>query len=693
MSARPSLCLLFLLSLSAFDMRIEDPKPEDLPDGSVGPCLRECLPKCPSSLVEGDLGVSCFSSCLAACAPVVEVAAQRKAFKAKLAALPKNFCTFGVNPAERSPKEILKLFAEGPCMPAIMAPGVMATRMTLNIDCKLFAEKEPKTFERCGWNACEKGRFEFWKKVPKAEYRLWIPDLLSDLSIISFSEQSNNCFAALMKPHFNPEKPIEKMAKPRDGLTIRVFGFSDGSKAYSVCGASAIENLLPLPVQTTNSMGFAELTKAMIRVGYVPGLTMQAIPYNFYYSYRFNEFTMAFRFNLARLNHYTGKKVVVIGHSMGNINILSNLNKMSAKDKQRLIHVWVSIGAPFMGSPKGQKMMVAGTDEFLTFKGYLGWKFTPQVLTLTSMLSAYELCAVNPFSSASPDDPFLAALHSRMRYENYFPNVEFKDSGFSFWPAMTEECYDSYVTIMPTVCAMKLPDLNVTPMIRIGGQSFGIHDTLEMVRKHQLSPLSEVFIRKVYGNDLSLSFPEVPAIVIFTNAVRTPFYHEFGDNFDDEIRRGVFPTPKKVGAVFGDKTVPAYSTLIPALRWAFYFDNPALLPKVSHKPVKFIEFCSRSRRNTPIYDDMDYKQPWEVKRNSYAGLECACNDRQRGDDYESCEHAGMHGDPSLIEYLLKVLVANHHASEDALKEIDALHDEDLVANLRECAFIRSGIFI
>ena len=94
-------------------------------------------------------------------------------------------CTNGQDPHKLSKVDALRLFAEGPCVPAILVPGVMATKLAIEIDCEIFSKNEPKAFAKCGWNACQANSYEFWKKIPKKEYQLWIPDLTSELSIMS----------------------------------------------------------------------------------------------------------------------------------------------------------------------------------------------------------------------------------------------------------------------------------------------------------------------------------------------------------------------------------------------------------------------------------------------------------------------------------------------------------------------------
>lgn len=676
-----------------FDMEFEDVLRDEQTIEEKRNCMSTCTPKCPKRLLEEDLGVSCLSSCVAACFPSDDTEKTNRRFRDSLNGRDEYFCLGGVNPESLSYKEILRLFAKGPCVPVILAHGVLATRLTVNIDCEKFRAEEPKIFERCGWNACEKSFSEFWKRVPKPEYKLWIPEVMSDLSIIGITEKSGLCFASIMKPRFDPKLPVDKMASPREGLTIRVYGFSDRTKFYGDCGNAAMENLLPLPIQTSKTEGFRNLNNALIRAGYIPGLTMQSIPYNFYYSYQFNEFKMAFRYNLARLRLYTGKKVTIVAHSMGNLNTLHNLGLMKTSEKKRLIHNWIAIGPPFMGSAKGQKSLIAGSDEFTTLGGLIGFQFLPFITTVTNQMSMYEICAVNPFKDTPRDDPFLEAIRKRKDYETYFPKIDFKDSGFLWLPPLSETCYDNYITFMRTTCEMKFPDFIEWPIIRIGAESYTIDETHDLFAKHQLSGNTMLFYDRIYNPKLALTYPEVPVILIYTNSIKTPVYYEFADDFDEVVKREQYPQPTRIGNMFGDMTVPAFSAMIPVLRWGYAFDNKKPDDKTNHQPVKLVEFCSTYKRGIPVYDDIDSSKPYEIKRNGYIGLECECSEHRKGDNYAGCEHAGMHTDEYVVDFILSVLDANYIADDKALADIETLNDEDLLYNLKECTSIRSGIFV
>ena len=67
---------------------------------------------------------------------------------------PDNYCTNGINSKKLSHKEYLKAFALGRCNPIMIVPGLISTRLSVKIDCKVLQKRSPKVFKTCGWNTC-----------------------------------------------------------------------------------------------------------------------------------------------------------------------------------------------------------------------------------------------------------------------------------------------------------------------------------------------------------------------------------------------------------------------------------------------------------------------------------------------------------------------------------------------------------
>ena len=63
----------------------------------------------------------------------------------------KNICINGKDPEKLSTKEQLQEFVKGPCLPIILVPGLMATKLQVIIDCQTLKEENPDVFKTCGW--------------------------------------------------------------------------------------------------------------------------------------------------------------------------------------------------------------------------------------------------------------------------------------------------------------------------------------------------------------------------------------------------------------------------------------------------------------------------------------------------------------------------------------------------------------
>lgn len=57
-------------------------------------------------------------------------------------------------------KEYLKQFAKGPCSPTVVLPGLMSTKLAVEIDCELFKNENSAVFKACGWTDCSKSFYE-----------------------------------------------------------------------------------------------------------------------------------------------------------------------------------------------------------------------------------------------------------------------------------------------------------------------------------------------------------------------------------------------------------------------------------------------------------------------------------------------------------------------------------------------------
>ena len=109
-------------------------------------------------------------------------------------------CSNGTDPSKISKKEYLIEFGKGPCNPLMIVPGLYSSVLVVEIDCPVLQREHPEIMATCGWNACQKESYEFWKEVPRTEYRVWIPGLTTPLNIFTFSKEKNTCWSAFRYP-------------------------------------------------------------------------------------------------------------------------------------------------------------------------------------------------------------------------------------------------------------------------------------------------------------------------------------------------------------------------------------------------------------------------------------------------------------------------------------------------------------
>lgn len=151
--------------------------------------------------------------------------------------------------------------------------------------------------------------------------------------------------------------------------------------------------------------------------------------------------------NVRRLNHFTGKKVIILGHSFGNLSILHVLNHLHSKVKSKLIHSWLSVVPPFLGALKATQVHISGDNDFIYMRNYFGLKVKAAIEAINNIISTYELAAKDPFNLFNGHKWF-EAVKKRMSYEE-FEEIKFEDSGFQFLPKKESKCTPEAFKLFP----------------------------------------------------------------------------------------------------------------------------------------------------------------------------------------------------------------------------------------------------
>jgi hypothetical protein len=116
------------------------------------------------------------------------------------------------------------------------------------------------------------------------------------------------------------------------GVRIYPYGTSPKTEGYEngQCGFDAVENLLPLQtVVPTKFSYFKYIKDMMVNAGYLVGLNLQVLPYDWRLGLRMNSLNYKFEKVVDEMYEILNKRITIIAHSMGNYQVMNNLWKMN----------------------------------------------------------------------------------------------------------------------------------------------------------------------------------------------------------------------------------------------------------------------------------------------------------------------------------------------------------------------------
>ena len=413
---------------------------------------------------------------------------------------------------------------------------------------------------------------------------IWISDLIGPASLVGFNDK-NMCFAELI------EAVIDFSKKPTDpgyitdkpGLTVTVYGQTEGTEDSEECGNNAIKNIPPKPLTSfpfnrVVDNPFDELFKQLDRVGFKRGLTYQTLPYNFIKSFQNNELKEIFKPNIERLYSLTGKKVSIIAHSFGNLNTSYQLSRLTQEFKNKHIKDWISVAPPLLGAMTATQSVLGGNDSFNLLKIF-GLKYPASSKSLGSFPSMYELMQVNMYSIYQ-NEPWFQWIQKRLDYEA--GKIPFEESGMLFWPKITEKCTPESFVDVKSQCNSGLHDLRKDPSITVenGKKEYFLEDNEKLIRDWPMLKNSLKSFQMFNNEDFrKLRNPGVPVQMIYSKSAATVTKLDYKNKISDYTRNNEYPKidiskefkDKTFG--FGDGTVGANSALFPAIKWAYEYNH------------------------------------------------------------------------------------------------------------------------
>uniref|UniRef100_A0A8D0GC87 Phosphatidylcholine-sterol acyltransferase n=1 Tax=Sphenodon punctatus TaxID=8508 RepID=A0A8D0GC87_SPHPU len=228
------------------------------------------------------------------------------------------------------------------------------------------------------------------------------------------------------------------------GVHIRVPGFG---KTYSV------EYL-----DKSKLAGYLHtLVQHLVNNGYVRDRTVRAAPYDWRISP--NQQVYYFQKLRALVEEMHGtyqQRIFLIGHSLGNLNILYFLHQQSQAWKEQFIQGFISLGAPWGGAVKSMRVLASGDNQGIPLMSSIKLREEQRMTTTSPWMFPNNLAW--PETHVFISTPF--RNYTYQDYQHFFIDVNFED-GWYMWndtkdllkglPPPDVETYCLYGTGLPTV--------------------------------------------------------------------------------------------------------------------------------------------------------------------------------------------------------------------------------------------------
>ena len=564
-----------------------------------------------------------------------------------------NICTRGVPATSLSPKEYIKAFAEGPCAPVVIVPGLTGCKIIVEIDCEKLREDDPDTFKYCGWNTCSESldRIPFFFNRPRKEYSGWLPGVTGPLGMTPYTEYSQKCFAGLMLTHFEIKDGKAKILK-KPGVKLHAYGISPETRSRRVgqCGRKGLNNLTPFLVEFHSADYLEVMLRSYEYLGYRIGLSYQPYPYKWHYHYSESDSRQRLENVIKLMYKMFKKKTLIAGHSLGNNLAAHLLWSMPQSMKDKMVARYLGFGVSMLGVTHAAYSYIAFDDAYRGAIFGLKWGFTQESkIKLLPYTGAFY--ALFPQSTLLHDaeEPYMKAMVQRTEYERTGKPMP-KGTVMDIFPHPNETCFP-YVEERPTGnCHL---NLTADPYIaEIAGKNYTADDIPEMLDKYAFSNDTRI----IYEHYRDPQFTTLPNPGVQTNVIFSyiGFLSEFFVYKDDSTLlqrgKGITKGPDLWTSKPGDKVIPTTSALIPFLKWADQFRTG----QEDAHPVNFVEACSKYKRRGSIFpNSTEPGKEKKVTESAYFGIDCGCEGTPEKNTTGECvKHAQMVNDHHVIKFLI-----------------------------------------
>lgn len=574
--------------------------------------------------------------------------------------LKKYHCLDGVNPNKYKDnyKKYLQEFAKGPCNPVVIIPGITGTKLVGCVDCKVVQSEEPTLFKECGWEKCDGTPGK--DGVPLKEYRLWIPKLTDGVGLES--ERALKCWTLLLGFRITKKGKYVQHSSPK-GVTVSVYGNTANTRSRAQCGFRAIEDMVTGPFKLKIFSQFKGLKEKYQSMGYIIGLTMQALPYDWRENVHENGIAPKFKNIIQSMHNMVTKKVVLVAHSMGNIVLLHNILDQKQEFASTYINSYFAIAPPYLGSPKVPAVMIGMDDS-----GVLALPIAE--LGVGSSLYKDTFGTFPSFLDLLPNS-FFQYYRNEDWIKHFTDRISEERVGKSD-PAIKHDKNNLLTKIFPPFNSVCLPGYESRQEKCFSGffkykssgkiKNYIVNGASQeaMIKTYGFTNNTEYFFQKEksYLNnniDYKMRNPKVQVNVIYSSM--TPTYSQFRYLNDPRYKtlRGKFGLPEVVNYELGDGSVLVTSAILPAIRWAY--EHAEGLSQGA-MPVTFVEMCSQMKNKDTIFDISLPDGSQQVSKSQYIGIPCECKPTNRqlknkSGDGSCSQHSVMMTDHYMIEFIVK----------------------------------------